>query len=220
MKLVHINISRHIDFDINFCYSLIIENSKEFYRLTNELYQQTNGEEGNFVLSNNDILDISKNCLFIYDYYTNLLSSKKVQNILNNKILQIIQDNDFYKEFSQINKILLDINDKIKETINTNIEYNQEFSNENLLKISNYKITQTNSLIDNIINYIDFYTQNTKINTIIFVGAFTVFEQSTIEMLIKQLKYMQLNVLFIDNYQKYKIDNIETIIIDNDLCVI
>ena len=220
MKLVHINISRHIDFDINFCYSLIIENSTEFYRLTNELYQQTNGEVGNFVLSDNEILDISKNCLFFYDYYTNFLNSKKIQNILNNKITQIIQENDFYKEFSQINKILIDINDKIKENIDINIEYNQEFNSDSLIKSSNYKISQTNTLLENIINYIDFYVQNTKINTIIFVGAFTVFDQSTIEIFIKQLKYMQLNILFIDSYQKYKINNIETIIIDNDLCVI
>ncbi len=220
MKLVHINISRHIDFDINTCYSLIIENSTEFYKLTNELHNQTNGEEGNFVLSNENILDISKNCLFIYDYYSNLLNSKKVLNILNNKILQIIQENDFYKEFSEINKIMLDINDKVKTYLNTNIEYNQEFNYDNLIKISNYKIPQTNILIDNMINYIDFYIQNTKINTVVFVGAFSVFEQNDIELLKKQLKYMQLNVLFIDNYQKYKIKDIETIIIDNDLCVI
>ena len=220
MKLVHINISRHIDFDINTCYSLIIENSTEFYKLTKELYNQTNGEEGNFVLSNENILDISKNCLFISDYYSSLLNSKKVLNILNNTILQIIQENDFYKEFSEINKIMLDINDKVKTYLNTNIEYNQEFNYDNLIKISNYKIPQTNILIDNMINYIDFYIQNTKINTVVFVGAFSVFEQNDIELLIKQLKYMQLNVLFIDNYQKYKIKDIETIIIDNDLCVI
>ena len=54
MKIVHKNLQRQINFEEHQFWSLVIENPKEFYRLSNDLYKQSIGEEGEFVVSHNN----------------------------------------------------------------------------------------------------------------------------------------------------------------------
>ena len=220
MILSHFDIERKMDFSKNDCYSLIIENANEFFRLTKEMYNQVNGEEGNFVLYENGILEIKRKCLFIYDYYTDIFSNKKVINILNTKILDFLKEHDFLSKFSQLNKIMIDINEQVAQEISANLEFNQEFGYDSFIKFSNYKFTQNKDFVENLVNYIDFYVQSTKTQIVIFVHLFSVLNKEQIEQLIKQMRYMQLNVLLIDSRQIYKLKDVETIIIDEDLCVI
>ena len=221
MKLVHPDIARQIDFKHQFCYSLIIENSHEFFLKTNELFLQSNGEEGNFVLSHeNQTLNIAKNCLFIFDYYSDLLNNKKTINSINNKVLDILKQDDYIEDFAQLNTIIAKINAQITEQLDYEVSYIENLDFGDFAKLSNYKVSHGHNLLDNILTFLQINCQNQNITMAVFVNLFSFLSQEEIEMLIKQLRYMQLNVLFIDSQQKYKLKDCETIIIDNDLCVI
>ncbi len=220
MKLVHSDFLFQIDFEENDCYSLIIENSKEFYNKTNELYCQSNGGDGNFVLSDNSEISISKNCLYIYDYYGDFLNSKKTISSINKKVVEILKNNDFLQEFNEINKLIFNINDRVIEELDYNVEYIDNFDFETFVKLSNYTIKTDVSLLENLIAYIQIYAQNENKKLLVFINLFSVLEKEEIKLLIKQIRYMQLNILFIDSNQKYKFEDIKTIIIDEDLCII
>lgn len=220
MKLIHPHFSIQIDFDKNDCYSLVIENSREFYEKTSELFRQSNGDDGNFVLSENIELDISKACLYIYDFYSDTLNNKKTITSINKKVIDILKSNDFVCEFNEINKLFININDSVLEQLDYNIEYADNLDYDTFVKFSSYKIKTDNSLLENLLSYIQIFVQNEGKILLIFVNLFSVLEKSEIELLIKQLRYMQLKVLLIDSHQKYKVDDIETIIIDDDLCII
>lgn len=61
MKIVHPKMFVTIDFSVNNCYSLTIENASEFYDKTRELHNQiNNGYSGNFVMSDLNEMDIKK----------------------------------------------------------------------------------------------------------------------------------------------------------------
>ena len=220
MKLVHSDFLFQVDFEENDCYSLIIENSKEFYNKTNEFFRQANGDDGNFVLSDNFEMSISKNCLYVYDYYGDFLNSKKTISSINKKVVEILKNNDFLQEFNEINKLIFNINDKVIEELDYNIEYIDNFDFDTFVKLSNYTIKTDVSLLENLIAYIQIYAQNENKKLLVFVNLFTVLEKEEIKLLIKQIRYMQLNILFIDSNQKYKFEDIKTIIIDEDLCII
>lgn len=221
MKLVHPDIARQIDFNHQFCYSLIIENSHEFFSKTNELFLQTNGEEGNYVLSHeNQTLNIAKNCLFIFDYYNDLFNNKKIINSINNKVADILKQEDFIDDFAQLNALIAKINAQITYQLDYEVSYIENLDFSDFAKLSNYKIIQDGNLLDNILTYIQINCQNQNITMVIFVNLFSLLSQEDVEKLIKQLNYMQLHILFIDSQQKYILQDCETIIIDNDLCVI
>lgn len=222
MKLVHPNIETHIDFSKNKIYSLIVENSKEFYNLTHQLYKQVNvGEDvGQWVLSNNKILNIAKTTLFIYDYYNIDFNSKKIQTLITNEVESVANANDLHFNISQINTLISQINEVIFENIDIPLTSDFEFCLADLIKLSAYKINKENDFLNSIHTYVDIFQKLKNIELVVFVNLFSVLEQEEIENLLKQLKYMNINVLMIDGFDKYNLKNVEKIIIDNDLCVI
>lgn len=219
MKIVHVDIARQIDFSVSPNFMLVIENSQEFYRLTQQLFNQVNGEDGDFVLSENNILNISNHCLFIYDYFGDILNSKKITNTINNKIIATLKENDFIEDFAKLNTLILQINEKIIEKLDYNIKTSSSVEYENFVKLIQFKPMKSQLLVEDIITYITLnLTKN--IDVVIFVSLSSVLSENQINTLLKDINYMQLNVLLIEPFKKYKLDNCETIIIDEDLCVI
>ena len=219
MKLTYSSLNLIIDFDNNFCQSLIVENAHEFFNITNSLYQQTKGENGKFVLYDKEMLDLSKHCLLFFDYYDDI-NTKKISSILNTLAMKYLKENDFLEEFSQLNKIMLLLNQKIEDNLNIPIGYNDTFSFNDFVKFSNYKLIKNENILDNIIKITELNAEYNNTKLVIFFGAFSIFDEKDFCDLIKQLHYMDINVLFVDSYKKYNIANMSTTIIDNDLCVI
>ncbi len=221
MKLVHPSIDIQIDFSINNCYNLVVENPCEFFNLTADLINQSNGAEGNFVLSNDSkILNIQKKCLIIYDYFNINFSSKKITNLINSNILSILKEEDFIEDFSKLNELFLKINQKLQDNLDYPLEFEDDFNYETFVKFSNYKINENPKLTDKIIDYINIYCKLADISTIVFINLNLFLEQTDIEAIIKQLNYMQLNILFVNAVEKLSLPQTEKIIIDKDLCVI
>ncbi len=210
MKLVHKNINKQFNFkESNFCH-LIIENSKEFYNLTNELYRQcVLQEEGNWVLSNIEQLDICKNTLFIYDYYQINLNSKKTQNIINNEVLKILKESDYFELLSKINLNLITLNENVLENINLPIQFNSEFCFEDFIKFSNYTVKEETGFLQKILCYIDLFLKLKNIKLVIFVNLLSVVSQQELVELLKQLSYMQLPVFFISSKTNLNCNNLE-----------
>ncbi len=221
MKISHINISRQINFSENSCYLLVIENAEEFYSKTKELYLQiVCAEFGNFVLSENKEENISKQCLFLYNYYDDIFDSKKVQNLISGKIIEVLKQDDFVKDFADLNSIILKINQKIEEQLSFNLNHNLTVDFSDFVKMSNIKINSEESLLENLLSFIQLNQECKNITTVICVNLTSVLPKEKIELFEKQLRYMQLNLLLIEPEKRYELDGFETIIIDNDLCVI
>ena len=216
MKLVHPNLEIQIDFEKNDIYCLTIENAKEFFSFTHQLFLQTLGDDGDFVLSDNEILNISKNCAFIYDYYSDILNSKKTMSIAANDVTEILKKDDFVEDFSNLNTIMLKINDKIAEQLSYNVNYIDEIDYATFVKLSSFKIENTNSLVENLLSYIQIIDKK----ILIFINLFNFLSYNDLNLLLKQLRYMEKYCIFINSHQKYKICDSINFIIDEDLCVI
>ena len=220
MKLVHPDISIQIDFAQNNCYFLYIENSDEFYKLSKELYGQCcNSEEGSFVLSDEEIVDIQKYCVFVYDYYKDMLSDKKISASVNDRILQILKSNDYLEDFARINMILAEVYQKVYDNIDFEIESSAEFTYEHFVKFISCKLYNYEELEQRLISFVDLYLKLTKCKVFIFVNLCLNLSEEKIKSLIKQFKYMQANVLFIESKKIYDLGGVKNITIDNDLCV-
>ena len=221
MKLVHKDINKHFDFAVNSFQHLIIENAKEFFNLTNELYAQSVlGEDGFWVLSDSGILDLQKETLFISNFFDMDFNSKKIQNLINNKIENELKYNDFYKEFAEINLLLNKLNFDITQRIDLPVSYNNEFSFDDLIKFSNYKITAETDFIEKIISFIDIFTKLKKIKLVVLINATTYLTEKQLLQIFKHLKYANLSAMLIDGKPATKIAAAQTTIIDPDLCEI
>lgn len=211
-----------MDFDAYPAYFLVLENSQEYLKVVEEFYTECEGkEESQFVLSNNgEIIDISKNCLLIHNYFDLDLNSKKITNEINNRVFNYISQQDFVQDFCELNKLFIDINDKIVDNFDFKLEYDSDFTYDKFVKISNYKIEMQSKFIERIMSYIKIYCALKRTKLVVFVGLSLFVSKKELEIFIKELKYFELNCLFIEPKLKYNLENVGRIIIDDDLCEI
>lgn len=222
MKLINNRYQQHIDFDNCFAYFLIIENSKEYLKVVEELYNECfSNLESEFVLSENDkIVDISKKCLLLHNFFDLDLNNKKIINEINSRVENVFSENDFVEDFYKLNKLFIDINDKIVDCFDFNLEYDADLTYEKLIKLSSYKLATQTNFAERLMSYIKIYSSLKKAQIIIFVGLSEYLSQKELTSFLKQLEYLDLKCLLIEPYQKYKLDFVEKIIIDEDLCEI
>lgn len=222
MKLVNNRYQQHMDFNLYPAYFLVLENSQEYLKVVEEFYVECNAKgESQFVLSNNsEIIDIAKNCLLIHNYFDLDLNNKKIVNEINNRVLNFISQRDFVQDFCALNKLFIEINDKIVDDFDFKLEYDEDFTYDKFVKISNYKIESQSKFLDRLMSYIKIYCALKKTKLIVFVGLSLFVSKEELEIFIKELKYLELNCLFIEPVLKYNLENVGRIIIDEDLCEI
>ena len=219
MKLVHPHISVFIDFSLSDNYQLVIESPTEFFGKITELYNQINGGEGNFVLSDsNEIIDVSKNIVIITDYINFSLNTKKNLSEVNSIMLSNLKKNDFSEELSKINSQIFNLNDALADLSMLPVEYN-ELTNETLVKLSSYYFDDSLSLPQKISTYAKLLCYNKKTKVMVFVNLPDFLSMEDINLLIKDINYNSLKILFINSHL-YDIKSVKNIIVDKDLCVI
>lgn len=220
MKLVHSNISRHIDFEKTEIYQLVIENANEFYKLTKEIISQCNGENGEWVLSETFPIELNKNALIMYNFYDLSCNNKKTENLLKTQILKLANEVDFVETLSNINKALIEFNDLIVENIDFNLETKSEYLFEELLKFIKFSFSEEENLLEKIVSYINVHSKLSKIKLVIFIGLSAYLNEEEIKNLTKDIVYKDLRVLFIESKERQKLEDEIKIIIDKDLCEI
>ena len=149
MKLVHVSLNQQIDFEKHQFYSLVIENPREFFKLTSDLYTQSTGGEGIFVLSDrNEILPIEKHALFLHDYYGLTCNTKKNESLLNSTLLGIVNNDDYIELVSRVNQDFILLNDRLLKNFDMTVSYD-ELTIEKLVKLANYKFVEEIDFLEN-----------------------------------------------------------------------
>lgn len=221
MKMVHKEIDKQIDFAENPIWRLIIEEPTEFYKLVSELNRQMKGEDGCFVLSESgNMLELEKSCLLIYDFYNFSLNNAKTDKLISTHIINIMREMDIIQPLVQMNKSLIEINDKILENIGLPITFEAELTIEKLVKISEFSIEEEQTLLGKILTYIDIMIELKNIKCVVFVGIEQVLSFQDIETLIREMKYKNICLLLIESRESGNSLDIGQIIVDKDLCII
>lgn len=222
MKLINNRYQQHFEFEKSSVWTLIIENSKEYLRVVQELYNECFfGEESDFVLSeNSEILELSKNCLFLHNYFDLDLNNKKIISEINSRVADVFKSKDFVEDFYKINQIFVSINDKIVEDFDFKLEYDGELTYDKLIKLAGFKIASESKFAERLMSYIKIYTGLKKTKLIIFVGLSEFLSFEEINQFLKEIAYLDLKCLLIESHQKYSLDFANRVVIDDDLCEI
>lgn len=222
MKLVNNRYQQHIEFDKWSTYFLIVENSKEYQKVVEELYNECfNNIDSAFVLSERgEVLNLSKYCLLLHNYFDLDINNKKIVGEISNQALNCLAKQDFVEDFYRMNELFIKINDKIVDNFDFKIEYDSEITYEKFVKLSNFKIETQSKFVEKLIAYIKVYTSLKKTKLVIFVGLSAYLSEKELEMFLKQLHYLDLKCLLVEPFEKYKPENVGRIIIDEDLCEI
>lgn len=221
MTLVHSDNEIYIKFKENRVNVLVIENSKMMGEVVNELYNQCNGIEGNFIIAENDrLLKFTEKVIFITEPFSISCNSKKILTLLY-KELEDEAKNSMYEETNVLNSEIVKYIENIISKLQYPITFSDDFNINSIFKLVNVCLDDyCESICEKIINYIKIVSSLSKINTIIFLNLKSFVTIEEIKEIYKIAFYNKINILLIENYIYDKIEYEDVIVYDKDLCKI
>ena len=221
MKLAHPLLNHPIDWENGYINTFVIENPKMYRDFLNELTEQINGMDGRFVLSQNEIIDISKNAELIYNpIQINIEDNKKILSGILKECTEIAI-NDFYDKTVEL---YCKINETISDLIfssGQDLVYDDINDISQILKLYNIRPdTENLNLAEKILLYMELCEKYLKKKLFIFVNLHGYFSAEERELLFKDISYRCYNVLIVERYDVKSSPQELKRIIDMDLCEI
>lgn len=224
MKLVHPDFTLPIIEENSYiCYEWIMESPEYFSRYVQELFNQMNGGEGNFVLSSDEKeLDISKTMEIIVNPLSVNINDRKIINKLYSELSQTAYDSENYLAtqgiLADIQKYFLNL----EQAGNYMLEMDSEIDITALFKALNIKLEIfADDFFEMLNQYIKIAAELMKKKIVVFVNLGSYLSKEQLEELLKNAAYNEIILLLIENQQKdYFLEDTKCIIIDKDGCEI
>ena len=202
MKIINKNWQRKIEIEDNIIYTLVFENKKYYRENIIELINQYKGNEGSYILSNdNKEISFDKNSFIITDIFNIDINSKRVLTKIYNLLLkEIVEDISSYNELSTNIRLYFE---KLIFNSSLEIEQGEEIDMSSLLKLGDFKLyVEQDDILEKFVKFLKVLTELWGCKIIFVVGLHTVFTQDEIIEIYKEVCLNKINIINIE-YQQF-----------------
>ena len=202
MKIINKNWQRKIEIEDNIIYTLVFENKKYYRENIIELINQHKGNEGSYILSNdNKEISFDKNSYIITDIFNIDINSKRVLTKIYNSLLkEIVEDIPSYNELSTNIRVYFE---KLIFNSSLEIEQGEEIDMSSLLKLGDFKIhVENDDILEKFLKFLKVLSELCSYKIIFVVGLHTVFTQDEIIEIYKEVCLNKINIINIE-YQQF-----------------
>lgn len=220
MKLLYDGISEVIEWKDFNSHILYIENKQFLNEFIRNTMDYLNDGESNYIrIINDKEIEISKSVQLIIDPFSISVNNKDVQKYIEDTIIKEMQLESFMDDldFSSLKEF---ITDHIV-TLPIDIEVTENYNYKSLLKLFSIDIYDNEgSLLENIETYIKAMSEINLKDLFIFINLKQYLTEEEFNLLVLQMKYEEIPVLFVENMQESTESDLKVTIIDEDLCEI
>ena len=202
MKIINKNWQRKIEIEDNIIYTLVFENKKYYRENIIELINQHKGNEGSYILSNdNKEISFDKNSYIITDIFNIDINNKKVLSKIYSSLLkEIVEDISSFNELSTNIRLYFE---KLIFNSSLEIEQGEEIDMCSLLKLGDFKIhVEQDDILEKFVKFLKVLTELCGCKIIFVVGLHTVFTQDEIIEIYKEVCMNKINIINIE-YQQF-----------------
>ena len=202
MKIINKNWQRKIKIEDNIIYTLVFENKKYYRENIIELINQYKGNDGSYILSNdNKEISFDKNSFIITDIFNIDINSKRVLTKIYNLLLkEIVEDISSYNELSTNIRLYFE---KLIFNSSLEIEQGEEIDMSSLLKLGDFKLyVEQDDILEKFVKFLKVLTELWGCKIIFVVGLHTVFTQDEIIEIYKEVCLNKINIINIE-YQQF-----------------
>lgn len=221
MKLIHIGYGFTMELKENQINVLTIENTMAYSEILRDMWNQVQGQEGSFILSDKEKqLKISKEMECIFNPFSLDCNDRK---ILNKLYLEIKEQSDSFQleEAMALNANINKFLDGLLMKIPYALKYKPDFELAGLLKLYNLEVESNGeTILERIVEYLRIMTKICGIVNYVFVGLKHYLSESELEKLYEFIFYEKINLIIIEAIQTPPFSGEKGWIIDQDLCII
>lgn len=221
MKLVNSNYGLSIEMKEGITDILVIENPKCFADIVNDIFMQQNGDEGDFILSeDNKEIAIQKVLNIIINPFSLDFNEKRIVSKLYRDLTDVAMER--IQEYSEINYKIVNELERITSVAGySGISYNFDFDWKSLFKLYDVRIENNyETLIEKLIEYVKISSILCNIKVIVFVNLKDMLIKSELDELYKTASSIKIQLILIESCEKIKEADEHIYIIDNDMCII
>ncbi len=221
MRLIHKDFNLEIELMENQISVLSIENKKVYTEVLKDLWNQTQGQDGRFILSEKDKqLKISKEMECIFNPFCLDCNDRKILN----RLYQEMRDQaDSYCQQEAI-KLNTEINrflDHLLMLMPYALDYNANLDVSGLFKLYTVEVqSQGETLLQRMTEYLRVMSKIGGVDNYIFVGLKQYLTVEELENLYEFVFYEKINLILVEAVQSPAISGEKGWIIDSDLCII
>lgn len=220
MKLVNSRLQLNIEMYENRVNILVAENKITLSYIIESIWKQCDGQEGDFILSENKILKFDKEMEMIINPFDLNFNSKKIISSLYSNLSE--KANELAEDKAELNSKMINFLDKIilSESY-AGIDFSLDFSWNDLFKMYNVKIDDNyDSLLSKLIEYIKLISNFCAIRVLCMVNIKSYLSKREIEDLYVCANHNKIFLLLIEAVESEKLSNENIFIIDKDDCLI
>lgn len=221
MKLLQTEYGLCIDFEDCKKQVLVLENPEVFSEFVQEIYQQIQGEEGSFLLSNDNEKEVMpKKADIILNPVELEMNNRKVMNRLYEE-MRVISDEYYFTEVSGIHAKIIEYFDELSLKLPYPIQYSMDMNVLTLFKLYDLKLEfEDLTLFERILEYIKVLGMLTDVKLLVLVNIRDYFDDEKMNELYKCSTYYNVNLLLLEAVQRNTIEDERICIIDKDKCLI
>ncbi len=215
MKLVYTELEQQLVFQENKVNVLVIEQKELFRRMIQELDKQISGEEGGFVLSdNNKTMKIDKEiCLILNPFALNINSRKALTGLYNELGKLGLNEENYLKTCSLKGQIAEYIYDLLNQ-VDYALKFQDDFNLQSMFKALEVEFEAGEG------NFLDVCSKFQKVKILTFVNLKTYLMSEELHEFYKEAFYRKIQLLLLENNIVDELAEEAVSIVDADLCLI
>ncbi|MCQ2082618.1 MAG: type II-A CRISPR-associated protein Csn2 [Lachnospiraceae bacterium] len=221
MKLVNPRMNIFCDVKENEIQVLVIENPKIFVSAISEIKNLIDGNNGEFILSD-DLSEIEwkKSVEIIIDPWLIDFNSKRIKSTMYKTLAEIANEN-LYLKYNSLKTELISYMEEAILSVPYGLEYNTEIEESALFKFLDLRVQISDeNFITRIIEYINIIASICFVKVLFFVNIKSYLTSEELMEIYKTAKYNKIQLFLIENHVSNKIDDEIITIIDKDNCII
>jgi len=200
---------------------LVVENADEFYNIVSKLYNQFDGEDGNFVFKQKDeVVSAEKNGIMICNPFHFDYNDKKIISLLY-KVLEKESLGDALPQYNEVVSSMIKYLEEISFNVPFKLSYNEPQPTE-IMKVCGLKIESAyDTLLEKIICFINALIELKKCEFFVFVNLKSVLSDEKLLNLYSHCKNEKVGLLLIESsIIRNLLPEEKAVVITEDLCEI
>ena len=222
MKLVYTELEQQLVFQENKVNVLVIEQKELFRRMIQELDKQISGEEGGFVLSdNNKTMKIDKEICLILNPFALDINSRKALTGLYNELGKLgLNEENYLKTCSLKGQIAEYIYDLLNQ-VDYALKFQDDFNLQSMFKALEVEFEAgEENFLEGLVYFMDVCSKFQKIKILAFVNLKTYLTNDDLQKFYKEAFYRKMHLLLLENSIEQELAEEVVCIFDDDLCVV
>ncbi len=220
-RLMYPEITQLIVFDESHINTIVIENKTFFRKMVTSLFQQSKGEDGDFVLSEDYTpIEISKHIELLTQFVPFEINKKGILTKLYTAIEKEAVNESNYMVTQELLSDIERYLDSLLFDFSYGFEY-EKLSIGNLIKSVGIVLNEEyENGLEKILDYMQLVREFDREKIFVFVNMRSYYSDESMELFSKEALSRKFKILLIDNVENEQLSNERRLIIDKDLCEI